>query len=73
MLAKNTLDIQAVLYLLLYNLIFVSPTILIPLAVYNGFNPAQAEEIRQKRLMALHLITGIIMLVMGVIILNGWI
>jgi len=73
MLAKNTLDIQAVLYLLLYNLIFVSPMILTSLAVYKGFNPAKAEEIRQKRLRTLHLITGIIMLVMGVIILNGWI
>lgn len=73
MLAKNTLDIQTVLYLLLYNLIFVSPMILISLAVYKGFNPAKAEEIRQKRLKTLHLITGIIMLAMGLIILNGWI
>lgn len=73
MLAKNTLDMQAVLYLLLYNLIFVSPMILISLAVYKGFNPAKAEEIRQKRLRTLHLITGIIMFAMGVIILNGWI
>lgn len=73
MLAKNTLNIQAVLYLLLYNLIFVSPMIIISLAVYKGFNPAKAEEIRQKRLRTLHLITGIIMLAMGVIILNGWI
>ena len=73
MLAKNTLDIQAVLYLLLYNLIFVSPMILISLAVYKGFDPTKAEEIRQKRLKTLHLITGIIMLAMGVIIINGWI
>jgi len=73
MLAKNTFDIQAVLYLLLYNLIFVSPMILISLAIYKGFNPAKAEEIRQKRLKTLHLITGIIMLAMGVVILSGWI
>lgn len=73
MLAKNTLDIQAVLYLLLYNLIFVLPMILISLAVYKGFDPAKAEEIRQKRLRILHLIAGIIMFVMGIIILNGWV
>ena len=72
MLAKNTFDIQAVLYLLLYNLIFISPMILISLAVYKGFNPAKAEEIRLKRLKTLHLITGIIMIAMGVIILKGW-
>jgi len=72
MLAKNPLDIQAVLYLLLYNLIFVSPMLLISLAVYKGFDPAKAEEIRQKRLTTLHLITGIIMIAMGIVILKGW-
>lgn len=72
MLAKNTFDIQAVLYLLLYNLIFISPMILISLAVYKGFNPAIAEEIRLKQLRTIHLITGIIMIVMGVVILKGW-
>lgn len=71
MLAKNTFDLHAVLYLLLYNLIFISPMILITLAVYKGFNPAKAEEIRLKRLRTLHLITGIIMIVMGILILRG--
>jgi cytochrome c biogenesis protein CcdA len=47
--------------------------ILISLAVYKGFNPAKAEEIRQKQLRTLHLITGIIMLAMGVVIIGGWI
>lgn len=73
MLAKRAFDIQAVLYLLLYNLIFVSPMVLISLAVYKGFDPAKAEEIRQTRLRTLHLITGLIMLAMGLIILKGWI
>jgi len=73
MLAKKTFDIQAILYLLLYNLIFVSPMLLISFAVYKGFNPAKAEEIRQKRLKILHLIAGIIMLLMGIVILIGWI
>lgn len=73
MLAKNTLDAQAILYLTLYNLIFVSPMILISWAVYKGFNPTKAEEIRQKRLRTLHLIAGVVMLTMGAIILMGWI
>ena len=72
MLAKNTFDIQAVLYLLLYNLIFISPMIIITLAVYKGFDPAKAEEMRQKRLTILHLITGVIMIIMGIVILKGW-
>jgi cytochrome c biogenesis protein CcdA/glutaredoxin len=71
MLAKSTFDVQAILYLLLYNLIFVSPMVFISLAVYKGLDPAKAEEIRQKRLKTLHLITGLIMLTMGLIIIKG--
>ncbi|KKQ26407.1 MAG: Cytochrome c biogenesis protein [Microgenomates group bacterium GW2011_GWC1_37_12b] len=73
MLAKKTFDTQAVSYLILYNLIFVSPMIVISWLVYKGFDPSKAEEIRQKRLRVLHLITGIVMLAMGVVILVGWI
>jgi len=73
MLAKKVFDIQAIFYLILYNLIFVSPMVIISLAVYKGFNPGKAEEIRQKRLRTLHLIAGIVMLGMGFVILKGWI
>ncbi|MFZ5844845.1 MAG: hypothetical protein ACOY0S_00040 [Patescibacteria group bacterium] len=54
-------------------MIFVSPMVLISWAVYKGFNPQKAEEIRQKRLKTLHLIAGAVMLAMGVVILMGWI
>ncbi len=73
MLAKNAFDAQAIFYLFIYNLIFVNPMILITLAVYKGFDPNKAEEIRQKRLRALHLIAGIVMLAMGIVILAGWV
>jgi cytochrome c biogenesis protein CcdA len=71
MLAKNTLQVKAVTYLALYNLIFISPMLLISYAVYKGFDPQKAEEIRQKRLKTLHLIAGILMLIMGIAILAG--
>lgn len=73
MLAKRVLDIKAISYLLLYNLIFVSPMVLISFAVYRGFDPNKAEEIRQKRLRLLHLIAGVVMIGMGLIIVKGWI
>jgi cytochrome c biogenesis protein CcdA/glutaredoxin len=71
MLANQSLQLKAILYLLLYNIIFVSPMILISFAIYKGFNPDIAEEIRQKNLRNLHLVAGIIMLVMGFIIVNN--
>ena len=71
MLAKRTLLVKTVSYLLLYNAIFVLPMLLITLAVYKGFDPKRAEAIRQKRLRTLHLIAGIIMLAMGIVIITG--
>jgi len=71
MLANNTTEIRAIWYLILYNLIFVSPMILISYAVYKGYDPKKAENIRQKHLRTLHLIAGLILLCMGIIILSG--
>jgi len=73
MLAKKVQLFQTISYLLLYNLIFISPMVLISYAVYKGYDPNKAEEIRQKRLRTLHLIAGIIMLSMGFVVLRGWI
>ncbi len=73
MLAKRTQLAQALLYLILYNLIFVLPMVLITLAVYKGLSPERAEEERQKRIRLLHLIAGIILIGMGGVILAGWV
>jgi hypothetical protein len=47
--------------------------LLITWAVYKGFDPAKAEKMRQKQLKTLHLIAGIIMIIMGIVVLSGWI
>jgi cytochrome c biogenesis protein CcdA/glutaredoxin len=73
MLANAVSQTKAIIYLIIYNLIFILPMVLISIAVYKGFDPAKAEEIRQKRLKTLHLIAGVIMLIMGIIIIGGWI
>ena len=57
--------------LLLYNLIFISPMILITLAVYKGLDPKKLEETRKKKIRLLHLAAGLIMLGMGIVILSG--
>ena len=59
--------------LVLYNLIFVTPMVFITLAVYKGFSVERAEEMRKKRLKVLHLIAGVILIVMGVVILMGYV
>ncbi len=64
---------KAVWYLVLYNLIFVLPMLLISFGAYWGMNVAEAEEKRQKNLRILHLLAGLIMTIMGVVLLFGWI
>ena len=48
MLAKRVLDVKAISYLFLYNLIFVSPMVLISVAVYRGFDPNKRGRNKTK-------------------------
>lgn len=67
LLADTATRLQAIPLLLLYNLIFVLPMLIITLAVYRGLaTPGQLEEKRLKRIKQVHLITGLIMIALGV-------
>lgn len=65
LLADNSLDAGAISYLLLYNLIFVSPMVVITILVNRGLDPEKVEIMRQQNLERLHLIAGIILLAIG--------
>ena len=55
------------LLLLLYNLIFILPMLLITLGIYFGITTTEeAERWRNKKLKVLHLIAGIIILILGI-------
>ena len=67
LLAKATTRNTAMLWLLLYNFIFVLPMLIITLAVYSGFTTTtEAEHWREKKLKVLHLIAGIVILLLGI-------
>ncbi len=77
LLSKTASRSQGMLYLLLYNLIFVLPLVAIMLAVHFGFTTtARAERWRSARLGKLHLITGLVMVLLGasmiVAVWLGW-
>jgi len=77
LLSKTTTRSQGILYLLLYNFIFVVPLVAITLAVHFGFTTtARAERWRSARLGKLHLVSGIVMVLLGVgmlvAVLAGW-
>ena len=66
LLSKTTTKAHGVWLLLFYNLIFILPLVIITLAVNFGYTTtARAERWRSERLGKLHLISGIIMLLLG--------
>lgn len=78
LLAKEVTRTTGILYLLLYNLVFISPLIILSLIIYKGISTTEnLEKIRRSKLRLLHLIAGILMLsIAGVMILSivkGWV
>lgn len=78
LLAKEVTRSVGISYLLLYNLVFISPLIILSLIIYKGISTTESlEKIRQSKLRLLHLIAGILMLLIaGVMILSivkGWV
>ncbi len=71
----STLElIKTIPFLLLYNLIFILPMILITLIIYVGF--AKIEDVsgwKDKNIRYLHLITGLIIFVLGLAMVLGWV
>lgn len=66
--------IKTMPWLLVYNLIFVFPMLVITLIIYAGI--AQVEDVsgwREKNIRWLHMIAGIIMFILGLAMLLGWV
>jgi cytochrome c biogenesis protein CcdA/glutaredoxin len=66
LLTRTTSRTSAMLWLLLYNAIFILPMILITVGVYLGVTTLdKAERWRTEHLQVLHLVAGIILLLLG--------
>ncbi|MBI4709212.1 MAG: hypothetical protein HY764_03355 [Candidatus Portnoybacteria bacterium] len=72
MLASKVSFIKAILYLIIYNLIFVLPMLVIVFAMYWGLAPERAENWRKQKIRLLHLIAGVILIGLGIVMLGGW-
>jgi len=76
MLSNSATRLQSLFLLILYNLIFIVPFLLITFAVGYGLTTtARVEKMRQEKIKKMHLATGIIMFLIGValvvIVLTG--
>ena len=64
--------LSAIPYLLLYNLIFIIPMIIITIVTYFGFSSAEkVGEWRDRNIKKIHLAAGIILVVLGIAILTN--
>jgi cytochrome c biogenesis protein CcdA len=59
-------------YLVLYNLVFVLPLVLVTLLVAYGIPPERAEQWRSDNRRILRLAIGLIMVALGAVIILGW-
>lgn len=66
-LAKS-FDLQTLLYLLIYNGIFVIPLIAILLLIYYGSSTAQLKKWRQKKRKWMNLASGVLMVSLGTLL-----
>ena len=74
LLAERVEFAKTFMLLVLYNLIFILPMILITLAVsYFDVKAGKLEAWRQQNLRLLHLIAGVIMVGIGIYLISGWI
>jgi len=78
LLAKEAMWETGLLYLLLYNLVFISPLIILSLLIYKGLSTTEKlEALRKKEIKVLHLIAGILMLIVAAVMIysltQGWV
>ena len=59
-------------YLVLYNLIFVLPLVLVTLLFAYGLSPERAERWRTENKRTIRVIIGVILVALGLVILFGW-
>jgi cytochrome c biogenesis protein CcdA/glutaredoxin len=65
-LVGNTMTFtEGIAYLIVYNLVFVLPLVMVVAAVYRGLPPSEAEEWRLRNMRRLRLVSGCVLLVIG--------
>ena len=64
---------EGIPYLLLYNLIFILPLIVLLLIVYRGISPEKIEKWRVEKRKWMKLVMSLVMIALGAIMLLGWV
>ena len=71
MISLQTDVIGGLLYLLIYNIAFILPLVIILIAVCYGMPPEKVNEWRLEKRFLLRAIVGIVMIILGIVVLSG--
>jgi len=72
LLAEKATQISAIPILLIYNLFFILPLLIITGLIYAGLTSVEsAEKWKERNIKLLHLIAGIIMIILGLVVIFG--
>jgi cytochrome c biogenesis protein CcdA/glutaredoxin-related protein len=73
MLANSVTRLKALWYLLIYNIMFIVPLVIILILVIVGMKAEHIENWRDSHKNIMRLILGILLLILGIALLLGWI
>ena len=71
--AKKLAATKAISFLILHNVIFILPMVILALFIHFGLSAEKAEAWRKQKIRVLHLIAGLILVGLGIAILGKWI
>lgn len=69
LLAENPVDLQLIWYLVIYNLVFILPMLIITFAVAFGLKVDTVARLREQHIDKLHLVAGLILIGLGAYVL----
>ena len=70
MLSQRVDFARALVYLVIYNLVFILPLVALTILTYKGLEPERIEEIRGRNLKIIHLVAGLLLIAMGIVIIK---
>lgn len=71
LLAEKTAFFTALPLLIYYNLFFILPLIVVTILIYKGMETTEIDAWKERNIKRIHLITGIVMLALGIAVLAG--
>jgi cytochrome c biogenesis protein CcdA len=72
LMSRNLTFASGLPYLILYNIIFILPLVLVTLLAAYGMSPKKADSWRTEHKRTLRLVIGLVLVALGIVVFLGW-